>query len=207
MLRGIPNLGCREPSAVSILFPSAPDHRLSFSVPEGQRDLRSVWLKGRKTMPLRSWIEAHPWAVQACRIVGICIFAVAFLLPACRLRGSGPSISFAGWECAKMAFLAMLTPFGKLEDTMPPIPNLLLVLSGWINLLILVYLLLTLRPRAVTLRRVLALATLVCMGATWIFFAQLHLVPLIGHFLWIAGALLVLAPEVVVRRQQLPSTI
>jgi hypothetical protein len=38
------------------------------------------------------------------------------------------------------------------------------------------------------------------MAATWVFFFHSHLVPLIGHFLWIAGALTILLPEVTGRK-------
>jgi hypothetical protein len=40
------------------------------------------------------------------------------------------------------------------------------------------------------------------MAATWIFFAVEHLVPLIGHFLWIGGVLLILAPEVLLFKRK-----
>jgi hypothetical protein len=40
-----------------------------------------------------------------------------------------------------------------------------------------------------------------CMAATWWFFALQKVTPLIGHWLWIAGAVLVLLPEAMPRRR------
>jgi hypothetical protein len=37
------------------------------------------------------------------------------------------------------------------------------------------------------------------MVATWIYFALMPLVPLVGHVLWIVGALMILAGEVIGR--------
>jgi hypothetical protein len=37
----------------------------------------------------------------------------------------------------------------------------------------------------------------VCLIAIWIFFAVAGFVPLIGHYLWVAGILLILTPEAI----------
>jgi hypothetical protein len=68
-------------------------------------------------------------------------------------------------------------------------------MSGWINPLIVLVLLASFSRRLLMARRVMGVVVLVCMAATWTFFAQQKLVPLLGHFLWIAGALLILLPE------------
>jgi hypothetical protein len=41
---------------------------------------------------------------------------------------------------------------------------------------------------------------ILCMAATWTFFAEETLAPLIGHYLWIAGALLIVLPDALPRR-------
>jgi hypothetical protein len=43
---------------------------------------------------------------------------------------------------------------------------------------------------------------LLCMGATWSFFALQKVTPLTGHYLWIAGALVILLPEVIMWRNK-----
>ena len=74
--------------------------------------------------------------------------------------------------------------------------SLTLVLSGWVNPLVVMYLLFLLGARFVVARRVVAAAILVCLMATWIFLAKAPMIPLVGHFLWVGGIFLVLAPEV-----------
>jgi hypothetical protein len=44
-------------------------------------------------------------------------------------------------------------------------------------------------------RRIFAVAIMLCMAGTWVLFAQQQISPLTGHFMWIAGALLVIIPE------------
>jgi hypothetical protein len=71
-----------------------------------------------------------------------------------------------------------------------------LVLSGWVNPLAVVYLLFTLGSRYLNVRRILAVSLLICLIATWIFLAKAPMVPLVGHYLWVAGLLLIISPEV-----------
>jgi len=143
-------------------------------------------------MQLRRRIALPPQALLLCRIFGFCIFAVAFLLPACKDTSPGfSSIEvYPGWRCAWITLGAL----GD-KETYQSWDSLAAV-SGLINPLIVAYLGFTFVPRLVLLRRILGISTVVCMVATWVFFWMAHLIPLIGHFLWIAGALLILLPEV-----------
>ena len=147
---------------------------------------------------MRSWVAANPWAVKDCLILGICIFVVAFFLPACRDASTavGSVGTLAGWQCAELS-LSLVS--GK--DTFQS-PFFLAFISGWINPLILLYLPFSLKPRFFKLRRILASAILICIAATWTFFAIAHFVPLIGHVLWIAGVLLILVAELSVPTQK-----
>jgi len=83
-----------------------------------------------------------------------------------------------------------------------PEPVVLVVLSGWINPIILLVLILSVVPRVSIVRRFMGVIVLISMVGTWVFFAQEKLTPLIGHFLWIAGAILILLPEVLTARQR-----
>jgi hypothetical protein len=137
------------------------------------------------------------------RLAGIAIFAVAFILPAVRSADSGPgSGPYVGWTCAGFAIAASagiphLFTAGALQDK-EALGALCLILSGWINPLVLLYLLFCIWKKLVLVRRLLAVAILVCIVATWVFFAKASMHPLIGHFLWIGGIVLVLSPEVFV---------
>ncbi len=75
-------------------------------------------------------------------------------------------------------------------------------MSGWINPFVLLYIGLSLAPKFARLRRFLAMAILVCMVATWIFFAIDKMIPMIGHVLWIVGALMILVAEVAGRKPE-----
>jgi hypothetical protein len=133
--------------------------------------------------------------------VGLAVFAVAFFLPSVA-QGSGSPLK--GWQCAVITLSALI------EARTWHSLMFLAALSGLINILILPYLVFTLIPplRASSalrlVRTVLADLILLCMIATWVFFLTGHFVPLIGHALWIVGALLILSAE---PRRRMPTTV
>ena len=136
-------------------------------------------------MESHSWTENHPAAVWLCRAAGFCIFAIAFLLPACDPGGR----PLMGWFCASITItlLAARNTYRSLA--------FLGALSGLINPLIVVCLAFSFSPKFLRFRQVLAILILICMAATWTIFKMEKIAPLIGHYLWIAGALLVLLPD------------
>jgi hypothetical protein len=134
--------------------------------------------------------------------LGLCVFVAAFFLPAARdahtvtVPGSG---QMTGWMCAVVAGSAsagILHLFGPGWQGKDVAGAISLILSGWVNPLVLLYLVFSIWKRFVRIRRSLALAILICIAATWYFLYQAPMVPLIGHFLWVAGALLILTGEV-----------
>ncbi|MGD0734367.1 MAG: hypothetical protein ABR976_04430 [Terracidiphilus sp.] len=143
------------------------------------------------------------------RLTGFVAFAVAFLLPAAGLvghaggPGSGP-MQLTGWMCATIAIGATAGLFHASASAWQgkdAMAMAFLILSGWLNPLTLIYLVFTIWRRLVVIRRILAVAMLICIAATWAFFAEtwktdspMH--PLIGHYLWVAGILIILSPEV-----------
>jgi hypothetical protein len=152
-------------------------------------------------MSIGSQLAEKPRAILICQVLGLCIFVAAFFLPA--VRDAGPltnkSDIFKGWECAKIAASAMFQ-----RDTYAS-SGFLAVMSGWINPMILAYLGFAFTRDFGSARRILAVAILGCMVATWIFFAVEHLIPMIGHFMWIAGALIILSAEVAGRNRTPPA--
>jgi hypothetical protein len=148
-------------------------------------------------MSLRSWISANPRVILASQILGLCLFVAAFFLPACRDSAAGrlSAGTLMGWQCARtsLALVSEKDTFGS--------PFFLAFMGGWINPLVLLYLAAGFMPRSGRMRRAVAISILACMAATWIFFAIIYFVPLIGHVLWIAGALLILLPELAHRTQ------
>jgi hypothetical protein len=131
--------------------------------------------------------------IRKVQIVGGVLFLLSFLLPVMRIDAVGV---LRGYECAELSGRFLFEAFRSLfPHTDPGIQPWILVLilgmSGLINPLVLWYLIATPKWR----RRV---AILICAFfiETWIGFWIGNYVPLIGHFCWFAGALLLMAPEI-----------
>jgi hypothetical protein len=125
-------------------------------------------------------------------VLGLCIYVAAFFLPACRTvatpDGGAPDV-FRG------SFCAWVTLVNSLSREIWHSMDVLAILSGWINPLMLLYLIFLLIPKFRWPRRIVAGIILLFIAATWVFFHLYPMVPLIGHVLWIAGILLILAGE------------
>jgi hypothetical protein len=149
----------------------------------------------------RNGILSTRRAVLILQSLGLCIFIAAFYLPAVRGAGTGPGNGpMTGWMCAMAALAATggvfhMSAAATEGKELPAI--ICLILSGWINPLMLMYLVFSIWRKFVRIRRVLAIAILICFAATWFFFFKAPMIPLIGHFVWVAGALMILAAEVV----------
>ncbi len=137
--------------------------------------------------------------------VGAVIFAVAFFVPAVGEAGKAPgSSAVPGWVCAWItAVYGYTVPIqaiyghAKLDSG-----EWLLVLSGWTSPFVAIYLLLYWWRKMVIVRLVLAVVILAGLVSAWLFFltqpashSGLRQVPLLGHYLWTAGILLILISE------------
>jgi hypothetical protein len=147
-------------------------------------------------MGLSATSAASSRSIRAGRVLGFCIYVAAFFLPACRepiATGVSTPDTYKGWFCA---FVTLTNTFsGEVWLS----KDFLAILSGWINPLILLYLLFLIWPKLVWPRRIAAAAVLAFLVATWIYFVLEPLVPLVGHVLWIVGILMILAGEAVGR--------
>ena len=135
-------------------------------------------------------------AVLIFRLLGLGLYITAFFLPACREAvgiGSDAPAVFRGYTCA------WVTVVNTLSTEVWRSKEVLAILSGWINPLLLLYLVSLLSDRMRWPRRIVASAILLFIGGTWVYFSLAHLVPLVGHYLWIAGILMVLSGEVMGR--------
>ncbi len=132
------------------------------------------------------------------RIAGLIAFALAFFLPAVSDRDGGNV--YSGWQCAALTLGSVIHPldgrsissFNVRQDDL--ISGILFTLDGWVNPLVVAYLILLMFSGFRRTRRVLTWAIMVCMFDCWIVIGM-GLVPLIGHFLWAGGTLLILSPE------------
>jgi hypothetical protein len=132
------------------------------------------------------------------RIAALAVFAVSFALPAIRMDSSGPGNQpLKGWMCA--SFASVLGPKALVQSLSQGVrsEDVLIVLGGLVNYLFLALLVLGFWRRLVRTRLVIGALMLPCFVSTWIFFASSKTTPLIGHFLWIAGAALLVVPDIV----------
>lgn len=138
------------------------------------------------------------------RLAGLAVLIVSFFLPAIQLEGAGsapasPNSHIRGYICAGFAsMMTVSTPLAAFRTHGEGIDakSFLLPLAGLVNPFLLIYLVLTLWSGLVRTRMVFAALILVGFIATWLFFAQTHTTPLIGHFLWVAGAVLLFIPDI-----------
>ena len=140
-------------------------------------------------------------SVLIARLVGLCIYVWAFFLPAVREVATAVNDSP---EMLKGSRCAWITLVNTLNPEMWHSKYFMAVFSGWINPLLVLYLIFLLFPIFRWPRRIVAVVIAVFMIGTWIFFAMYPLVPLVGHFLWAGGILLILAGELFARRQAEP---
>jgi hypothetical protein len=143
-------------------------------------------------------------SVLVVRLVGFCIYVTAFFLPAVREvanpGGDAPMV-LKGSRCAWITLINTLNP------EMWHSKDFLAVLSGWINPLLVLYLIFLLFPVFRWPRRIVAGLIAGLMIGTWVFFAIYPLVPLVGHVLWIAGILLILVGEIFDRKKTDSATV
>jgi hypothetical protein len=130
------------------------------------------------------------WIRWLALLAGIVMFAVSFILPAVSQAGSSSGVP--GIVCATNTLRIPWTKDGASLLHQNPVQYFSLLLSGWINPLFLVSLLLVLiKPRwifASLLRYAVTLMFIAC----WVVFYQIHLYPRQGYFLWMFGILLAL---------------
>ena len=141
--------------------------------------------------------------VLVCRLAGLAIFVLAFFLPGVSSGAPGDLTAtvYPGYKCASLALSETMTLFGKAVQGTPPLAAWMLTFSGWLNPLIGIVLILSFWRRALMARRIVGVLVILCMVSSWTFFAEEKLTPLIGHYLWIVGALLILLPDVLPGRE------
>jgi len=141
-------------------------------------------------------LATNRWIGWVLRLIGFTIFVLAFFQQAVRAGAPGPdAIVFPGWKCASIALTQMMGLFNKSVAWPPPVAVALVIVSGWINPLIGLDLLISFFSKLRIVRRIVGVLVVLCIGATWWFFALQKVTPLVGHWLWIAGALVIFIPE------------
>ena len=150
-----------------------------------------------------STLDIRRWIFPLLRTLGLAIFILAFFEPAVR---AGETTVLSGWKCATIAATESMTLFGKPGQGQHQFVEYLVAFSGWINPLIVLVILGSPVRVFLIVRRIFAVIVALCMVGTWVLFSEQHIVPLAGHFLWIAGALLVIVPEAFPARRRAPAS-
>jgi len=146
---------------------------------------------------------------------GLILLVAAFFFPAVRMPpstassglGGSQSVDFSGWECAYLTpiFTLRLLQFTvdphRFQQDAPVGAELpLLALSGWVNPLLLFYLLSCVVRKLLRFRSFIAGLIVLALVATWIFLAKEHFTLLLGHYLWVMGIFFTLAAPLLGRR-------
>ena len=125
-------------------------------------------------------------------LAGLVLFAMSFNMVAVKDASSkGNTGGILGYKCATVSLSA---PWGGSDSVKmrreAPLQWFSLLISGWINpaffLGLLVMLVAPNQGWALGFRCLVALMFAAC----WVFFYKVHLAPLLGYYLWMAGILL-----------------
>jgi hypothetical protein len=140
--------------------------------------------------------------IRVLQCIGFALYFIAYFLPSIGNPDRQNHLelhSIPGYTCA---FFSIFWGIAGLADWGDDITGegrrffLSLLLPGLSNLLLLAYLGLALRRRAVHVRRVLAILTPLFMAASAVSFMLMPFVPLVGFYMWIAGATVTVFPDI-----------
>jgi hypothetical protein len=160
--------------------------------------------------------NTNRWSIwgRAFQFVGVCLFVVSFFLPACHETANGPGTSnrnYTGYECAVylpwliaalIDVLKHIDVFKHIFSSAPARGDGALALAligppaigGLLNPTILAYLLAARRHGGK-----MAVLVIACIILALAVVLAYRFTPLIGFYLWVLGALLILTPELTKR--------
>jgi hypothetical protein len=134
--------------------------------------------------------------------IGLLIYVVSFFLVALGETQPTPSMHpLLGVVCAAETFVypLLIAKMSLLDHSanLPPIPIFsFLLLSGWVNPIFLIAVIVDLtelRPQLLAVIKILLLITVTCSWVTAFYYFRTF--PREGHLLWVIGMLLVLFPN------------
>jgi hypothetical protein len=133
--------------------------------------------------------------------LGVSLYVGAFWLPAVvdppavvkpPAVAQPKAVPLRGYDCALVTSIQIWTHEYRSLIHEEPLNYISLMISGWINPLFLVSMVLILIRRAQKAISILRIAILLMIPFCWIVFYNLKVRPLEGHFLWILGMVMVL---------------
>jgi hypothetical protein len=118
-------------------------------------------------------------------LVALIIFAISFFLPAIWVAHVTPH-TVGGYWCAWVTLVGPWTADGFRDLPTAPIKYFSILLSGWINPLFLISIVLSRREKTIKLSRTLRTVALVLTPICWIVFYTQGVYPFVGYFIWTA---------------------
>ncbi len=139
---------------------------------------------------------------RALQWIGLALYLAAYFLPSIGNPERQPGLeshSMPGYACA---FFSIFWGVWGLVDWGSDLTGeghrffLSLLLPGLSNPLLLIFLVLSIRRRAARTRRVLAILVPLFMAASVVPFMLMPFVPVVGFYIWIAGATAIVSLEI-----------
>jgi hypothetical protein len=121
--------------------------------------------------------------------IGLVLYVGAFFLPSVFEHGSPP---LKGYDCAAITLIQIWTHDSRALIRTEPLTYVSMVVSGWINPLFIISMILVPIRSAQKSVGILRTVILLMIPFSWIAIHNLKVYPREGHFLWIFGMLLVL---------------
>jgi hypothetical protein len=119
-------------------------------------------------------------------LVALTVFTVSFFLPAIWVPHVTPHTETGYW-CAYATLVSPWTRDGLGDLREAPVEYISILLSGWINPLFLISMLLSRREGTRKLSRMLRRLVLLLMAACWVVFVMEHVYPFVAYFFWTAA--------------------
>ena len=134
-------------------------------------------------------------SIRTIRWIGFVFYCIAYFLPA--IGNHNLEYSLPGYDCAFFSVVwgvaGIFDPSALTHEGRKFILSLLL--PGLTNPLVLAYLGLTLRSRAVRVRRVLAVLIVFFMASSVVSLMTIRMAPFVGFYVWILGLTMILSPD------------
>lgn len=119
------------------------------------------------------------------------VFLISFFLPAIWIPHVTPHTATGYW-CAWVTFVSPWTADGLRDLPTAPTKYFSILLSGWINPLFLISMVLSRRESTRRLSRTLRTVALCLMPACWIVFYTQGVYPFVAYFIWTAAMIVAL---------------
>jgi hypothetical protein len=119
-------------------------------------------------------------------LFALLIFTISFFLPAIWIPQVTPHTQTGYW-CAYATLVSPWTADGLKDLHTAPVEYFAVLLSGWINPLFLISMLLSRREKTRRLSRILRAIVLCLLPACWVVFATERVYPFVAYFIWTAA--------------------